>query len=62
MTGGALYSVDLKTGKATMAGKIEGLSGHADRHRLDRLIMHYRSRSRGPWEHLPRADGFCALY
>jgi hypothetical protein len=25
--GGALYSVDLKTGKATMAGKIEGLSG-----------------------------------
>jgi hypothetical protein len=24
---GALYSVDLKTGKATMAGKIEGLSG-----------------------------------
>ena len=27
MTGGALYSVDLKTGKATMVGKIEGLSG-----------------------------------
>jgi hypothetical protein len=27
VTGGALYSVDLKTGKATMAGKIEGLSG-----------------------------------
>jgi hypothetical protein len=27
MTGGALYSVDLKTGKATMAGKIDGLSG-----------------------------------
>jgi Domain of unknown function (DUF4394) len=26
-TGGALYSVDLKGGKATMAGKIEGLSG-----------------------------------
>jgi hypothetical protein len=26
-TGGALYSVDLKTGKATMVGKIEGLSG-----------------------------------
>ena len=26
-TGGTLYSVDLKTGKATMAGKIEGLSG-----------------------------------
>jgi hypothetical protein len=26
-TGGALYSVDLKTGKAAMAGKIEGLSG-----------------------------------
>jgi len=26
-TGGPLYSVDLKTGKATMAGKIEGLSG-----------------------------------
>ena len=26
-TGGALYAVDLKTGKATMAGKIEGLSG-----------------------------------
>jgi hypothetical protein len=25
--GGALYLVDLKTGKATMAGKIEGLSG-----------------------------------
>jgi hypothetical protein len=25
--GGALYSVDLKTGKATMAGRIEGLSG-----------------------------------
>jgi Domain of unknown function (DUF4394) len=25
--GGALYSVDLKTGKATMVGKIEGLSG-----------------------------------
>jgi hypothetical protein len=27
VAGGALYSVDLKTGKATMAGKIEGLSG-----------------------------------
>jgi uncharacterized protein DUF4394 len=26
-TGGTLYSVDLKTGKATAAGKIEGLSG-----------------------------------
>jgi len=26
-TGGSLYSVDLKTGKATMAAKIEGLSG-----------------------------------
>jgi hypothetical protein len=26
-TGGGLYSVDLKTGKATMAGKIQGLSG-----------------------------------
>jgi Domain of unknown function (DUF4394) len=25
--GGALYRVDLKTGKATMAGKVEGLSG-----------------------------------
>jgi hypothetical protein len=27
VAGGSLYSVDLKTGKATMAGKIEGLSG-----------------------------------
>jgi hypothetical protein len=27
ITGGAVYSVDLKTGKATMAGKIGGLSG-----------------------------------
>jgi hypothetical protein len=27
VAGGALYSVDLKTGKATMAGKIEGLAG-----------------------------------
>jgi outer membrane protein assembly factor BamB len=27
VAGGALYSVDLKTGKATMAGKIDGLSG-----------------------------------
>ncbi len=27
-TGGKLYSVDLKTGKATMAGRIEGLSGN----------------------------------
>jgi hypothetical protein len=26
-TGGTLYSVDLKTGKATMAGKISGLNG-----------------------------------
>ena len=25
--GGALYAVDLKTGKATMAGKIDGLPG-----------------------------------
>ena len=25
--GGSLYSVDLKTGKATMAGKIAGLNG-----------------------------------
>ncbi len=25
--GGALYKVDLKTGKATMAGKIEGFQG-----------------------------------
>lgn len=27
VTGGALHAVDLKTGKATMAGKIEGLRG-----------------------------------
>jgi hypothetical protein len=27
VTGGSLYSVDLKTGKASMAGKIEGLPG-----------------------------------
>jgi hypothetical protein len=27
VAGGSLYSVDLKTGKATMAGKIDGLSG-----------------------------------
>jgi hypothetical protein len=27
VAGGALYSVDLKSGKATMAGKIEGLTG-----------------------------------
>jgi len=27
VTGGTLYTVDLKTGKATAAGKIEGLSG-----------------------------------
>jgi hypothetical protein len=27
VAGGSLYSVDLKTGKATMAGRIEGLSG-----------------------------------
>ena len=27
VAGGSLYSVDLKTGKTTMAGKIEGLSG-----------------------------------
>ena len=27
VAGGALYSVDLKTGKASMVGKIEGLSG-----------------------------------
>ena len=27
VTGGTLYSVDLKTGKATMVGKIQGLSG-----------------------------------
>lgn len=25
--GGALFSVDLKTGKATMVGKFDGLSG-----------------------------------
>jgi hypothetical protein len=28
VSGGGLYSVDLKTGKATMVGKIEGLSGN----------------------------------
>jgi len=28
VAGGALYSVDLKSGKATMVGKIEGLSGN----------------------------------
>jgi len=28
VAGGALYSVDLKTGKATMVGKIEGLNGN----------------------------------
>jgi hypothetical protein len=27
VTGGSLYSVDLKTGKATMAGKITGVNG-----------------------------------
>ena len=26
-TGGNLYSVDLKTGKATLAGKLEGVTG-----------------------------------
>ena len=26
-TGGVLYSVDLNSGKATMAGKLEGLTG-----------------------------------
>ncbi len=38
VAGGSLYSVDLKTGKATMAGKIEGLNG-PQRHRLDRLSV-----------------------
>ncbi len=28
VAGGALYSVDLKTGKAAMVGKIEGLGGN----------------------------------
>ena len=28
IAGGALYSVDLKTGKAMMVGKIEGLNGN----------------------------------
>ena len=28
VAGGALYAIDLKTGKATMVGKIEGLSGN----------------------------------
>ena len=37
VAGGALYSVDLKTGKATMVGKIEGLRRQARRHRLGRL-------------------------
>jgi hypothetical protein len=27
VTGGALYAVDLKTGKATSAGKLEGIKG-----------------------------------
>ena len=27
VTGGTLYSVDLKTGKATAAGKLEGVKG-----------------------------------
>ena len=27
VTGGTLYSVDLKTGKATGAGKLEGVKG-----------------------------------
>ena len=58
MTGGALYSVDLKTGKATMVGKIEGLSGNGDRHRLDRLISN-RSSSTRPAGILPRAGCFC---
>jgi len=37
-TGGALYSVDLKTGKATNGRQDRGPVGHADRHRLVRLI------------------------
>jgi hypothetical protein len=28
VAGGALYAIDLKTGKAAMIGKIEGLSGN----------------------------------
>jgi hypothetical protein len=28
VSGGRLYAVDLKTGKATLAGKIDGLSGN----------------------------------
>ena len=27
VTGGALYTVDLKTGKATSAGKLDGIKG-----------------------------------
>jgi len=27
VTGGALYTVDLKTGKATAAGNLEGVTG-----------------------------------
>ena len=37
VTGGMLYSVDLKTGKAAEAGQIEGVTGKLTRHRLDRL-------------------------
>ena len=43
VTGGALYSVDLKTGKATAAGKLDGVKGKLDRHRLDRLNLVWRA-------------------
>ena len=54
-TGGALYSVDLKTGKATMAGKIAGLTGTLS----DIAWMNYESPRRA-WEPVPwrRGAGF----
>ena len=52
VAGGSLYSVDLKTGKATMVGKIEGLSGVltdiAGLTDLGRLIRSRRLELSGP--------------
>ena len=47
MVGDALYSVDLKTGKATSAGKVDRRHRQAHRHRLDGLTdSSARDRSR----------------
>ena len=57
VTGGTLYSVDLKTGKATVGRQDRRRDRQAHRHRLDRLRSTVSKLLTGPFKVSPRKVG-----